>query len=89
MALYTKLQNYKTTLLIINGKKKEQLEILIDGVVIQQEQSAKLLGLTIEDSQIIGDASRLWNRAPEVIKISKTLCSAKNEIKKFVVTLPI
>ena len=35
------IQNYKTTLLIINGKKKEQLEILIDGVVIQQEQSAK------------------------------------------------
>ena len=37
----------------------------------------------------IGDATRLWNRAPEGIKTSKTLFSAKMEIKKFVSTLPI
>ena len=37
----------------------------------------------------IGDATRLWNRAPEELKSSKTLYSAKTEIKKFVATLPI
>ena len=36
-----------------------------------------------------GDAIRLWNKAPEGIKSTKTLGTAKTEIKKFVVTLPI
>ena len=36
-----------------------------------------------------GDAIRLWNKAPEVIKSTKTLGTAKTEIKKFVKTLPI
>lgn len=41
----------KTTLLIINGKKEEDTEINIDGEVVHQDHAAKLLGLTIEDSQ--------------------------------------
>ena len=41
----------KMTLMIINGKNSEQMEIDIDGVKVKQEQSAKLLGLIIEDSQ--------------------------------------
>ena len=40
-------------------------------------------------NSFIGDATRLWNRAPEELKSSKTLYSAKTEIKKFVATLPI
>ena len=37
----------------------------------------------------IGDATRLWNKAPDSIKLSGTLISAKAEIKKFILTLPI
>ena len=37
----------------------------------------------------IGDSTRLWNKAPEAIKNTKTLNTAKAEIKKFVLTLPI
>ena len=35
------------------------------------------------------DAENLWNKAPDAIKNSKTLHSAKREIKKFIITLPI
>ena len=37
----------------------------------------------------IGDATRLWNKAPLVVKTAKTIYAAKKEIKKFVATLPI
>ena len=40
-------------------------------------------------NSFIGDATRLWNKAPDVIKSSSTLFSTKSEIKKFVSTLPI
>ena len=36
-----------------------------------------------------GDASRLWNSAPDEIKKCVTMHSAKNAIKKFIKTLPI
>ena len=45
-------------------------------------------GLKLQ-STFYSDAARLWNRAPDVIKNIKTLFSAKKEIKKFVLTLPI
>ena len=37
----------------------------------------------------IEDSKQLWNIAPEVIKKSKTLYTAKKEIKKFCTSLPI
>ena len=37
----------------------------------------------------IGDATRLWNKAPDAIKMSLTLNSAKTDIKNFILTLPI
>ena len=37
----------------------------------------------------ISDAIRVWNRAPEKIKNSKSLYTAKKEIKTFAKTLPI
>ena len=40
-------------------------------------------------NSFIGDATRLWNKAPEVIKMAQSLMTAKTEIKKFVLTLPI
>ena len=37
----------------------------------------------------IGDATRLWNKAPPQIKTANTIFAAKKEIKKFVASLPI
>ena len=37
----------------------------------------------------IGDATRLWNKAPQVIKDAKSLFSAKTKIKCFASSLPI
>ena len=41
----------KTTLLILNNKNGKQIEIKVGQATIKQEQSAKLLGIKIEDSQ--------------------------------------
>ena len=49
-----------------------------------EEGSSKL---TI--NSFVGDAIRLWNNAPEEIKKTKSVYSAKLEINKFVRTLPI
>ena len=43
----------------------------------------------LRQSTFINDASKIWNNAPLTIKQSKTISSAKIEIKKFVKTLPI
>ena len=37
----------------------------------------------------IGDGEKTWNKIPATIKNSKTLSMAKNEVKKFVKTLPV
>ena len=41
------------------------------------------------NSAFINDASKLWNKAPMIIKDCKTINSAKREIKKFVTSLPL
>ena len=41
----------KTTLLILNNKGSEEVKITIGGTEIKQVEKAKLLGVTIEDSQ--------------------------------------
>ena len=46
-------------------------------------------GSTLTNDSFIYDATRLWNMAPESIKMSKSLLSAKAEIKKFCVSLPL
>ena len=40
-------------------------------------------------STFYSDAAGMWNMAPDSVKNSKTLYSAKREIKKFILTLPI
>ena len=37
----------------------------------------------------IGNATRLWNKAPNAIKNSKSISVAKKEIKAFCQTLPV
>ena len=40
-------------------------------------------------STFINDAAKIWNNAPECIKLSKTVYSAKKNIKMYTATLPI
>ena len=43
----------------------------------------------LSKKSFINDGVKLWNRCPNNIKQSKSLISAKREIKKFVLNLPI
>ena len=40
-------------------------------------------------NSFLGDATRLWNQAPEEIKTTRTIMSAKRAIKKYCMTLPV
>ena len=40
-------------------------------------------------NSFLGDATRLWNRAPEEIKTMKTIMTAKRAIKKHCMPLPV
>ena len=40
-------------------------------------------------ASFVRDAGRLWNRAPNAIKESLTIATAKREIKKYCKTIPI
>ena len=55
-----------------------------------QEKKYKELGRTKTGRQsFIGDAPRLWNKAPAKIKAAKSLYTAKKEIRLFCKTLPV
>ena len=54
-----------------------------NGKLIEEGSSTLII------NSCIGDATRLWNRAPEGIKNSNIIATAKSEIKKFVLTLPL
>ena len=57
--------------------------ILVNGKLIQEK------GSTLAKDSFIYDATKIWNDAPETIKSSKSLLSAKAEIKKYCTKLPI
>ena len=44
---------------------------------------------TISTNCFIEDAKRVWNSAPVEIKSAKTIYTAKKEIKKYCISLPI
>ena len=46
-------------------------------------------GSTLTNDSFIYDATKLWNLAPESIKMSSSLLSAKAEIKKNCISLPL
>ena len=55
-----------------------------------QKESLIVVGKGLKlQSTFYSDAARLWNKLLDAIKNSKSLCSAKKEIKKFIWTLPI
>jgi hypothetical protein len=41
----------KTTLMLVNGKNEELLEIEVGNAAVKQKKGSKLLGVKIEDSQ--------------------------------------
>ena len=43
----------------------------------------------ISISSFVGDAPRIWNKAPIQVTNAKSLTIAKKEIRKFCLTLPI
>ena len=73
----------------IMSMRMEQAE---DARVSRSETNGNLLEAevyTLAKSTFLKDSIRVWNRAPNVIKNSKSIYSAKIEIKKFVKTLPV
>ena len=56
---------------------------------VSNKKLVQTKGSTLTNDSFIYDATRLWNMAPESIKMSKSLLSAKAEIKKFCVSLPL
>ena len=66
----------------------EQLQPAVNGRTTRGVSDGKLL----EPSSLntfIGNATRLWNKAPIVIKNSKSISVAKKEIKQYCKSLPI
>ena len=55
-----------------------------------QKESLIVPGKSLKmQSTLYSDAANVWNKAPDTIKNARTLLSAKREIKKFIITLPI
>ena len=46
-------------------------------------------GSTLTNDTFVHDSTKMWNNAPESIKNAKALYSAKAEIKKYCVSLPL
>ena len=44
---------------------------------------------TKSKASFVGDAPRIWNKAPLTVTLAKSLSIAKKEIRKFCKTLPI
>ena len=55
----------------------------------QANKLTELTGGLVFSSSFISDAARIWNLAPEEVKSSKSLYSAKKRIQKFSLTLPL
>ena len=63
-----------------------------EGTTTQGDSSGKAIEVgktNAAKKSFIGDATRTWNRAPDEIKLAKTISSAKQRIKVYCKTLPI
>ena len=57
---------------------------------ISQLTSGQKKKLKVEEANVlVRRLLHLWNKAPDAIKKSLTIYSAKSEIKKYILTLPI
>ena len=55
-----------------------------DANLLNEAHGGKIL-----TSTFVNDVAKLWNNAPESIKLSKTVYSAKKNIKMYTASLPI
>ena len=72
--------------------KLEMVERKRNGLTTRQSQEAQFKEINrtqIGKHSFAGDATKLWNKAPEQIKNAKTIWSAKRVIKEHCKTLPI
>ena len=75
-----------------NPLKFTQQQPAINGRETRGVSSGKLVqekGSKLAKDSFIYDATKIWNDAPESIKASKSLLSAKAENKKYCCNLPI
>ncbi len=62
------------------------------GMATRADHQGRLIEVghsKITTQSFVGDASRVWNKAPSKIKEAKTIGSAKNAIKAYCKTIPI
>ena len=62
------------------------------GMATRADHQGRLIEVghsKITTQSFVGDASRVWNKAPLKIKEAKTIGSAKNAIKAYCKTIPI
>ena len=52
-------------------------------------QLKEAYGGKILTSTFVNDAAKLWNKAPDCIKLSDTIHSVKKNIRDYIITLPI
>ena len=86
------LEMWKATHNIDYPLKLEMVEGKRSGIATRQSQESKFKEINrtqIGKHSFVGDATKLWNQAPEQIKQAKTVWGVKKEIKKHCKTLPI
>ena len=67
-----------------NETNPERRTRAADANLLNEAYGGKIL-----TSTFVNDAAKLWNNAPESIKLSKTVYSAKKNIKSYTASLPI
>ena len=75
-----------------NPLKFKTQEATENGITTRAVTQGKLIqkkGTTLSQDSFVYDATKIWNNAPDSIKLAKTLTSAKTEIKKYCCTLPM
>ena len=78
-----------------NNKNYPTQWVLDPKIVDARKRSVQKEALIVDgkglrlQSTFYSDAANLWNKAPDAIKKSLTIYSAKSEIKKYILTLPI
>ena len=68
-------------------KKQSQSENRVTTRNSQNERPIEIGKSNVTQSTSTSDAIRIWNKAPDILKDSKTIYQAKNQIKSFVKNL--
>ena len=77
-------ETYPTKWTRRNETNQDRRTRAADANLLNEAHGGKIL-----TSTFVNDAAKLWNNAPEIIKLSKTVYSAKKNIKIYTASLPI